>query len=101
MIPAIPRAADLAACTSEAALLRMTGQCAIPLHITYLESCRPIRLPRRVTVGVLLRPRVCREMLDGPRQEPPTGPPPVMRVIRTGQPEPTLDLWPPGQGRAV
>lgn len=102
MIPDIPRAADLAACTTEAALLRMAGQGALPLLIVYHQSRRPIRLPRCVLVGVLLRPRACREMLDGPRQQPPTGPPPEMRVIRTGQPEPALDLWPPARhGRAI
>ncbi|CAM3664598.1 hypothetical protein [Deinococcus frigens] len=102
MIPAIPQAADLAACTTDAALLRMTGQGALPLLIVYHQSRLPIRLPRCVVVGIALRPLVCREFLDGTRTHVIGAPPPVMHVINTGVPESTLEYWPPaGRQQAV
>lgn len=103
MIPVIPRAAHLATCTSEAALLRMTAQGALPLLIVYHQSRLPVRLPRWVVLGVLLRLLMAAELLDGLQKR--------CRIV--GQPPPALgtllqlrsiDLTPKpwtGQGRAV
>lgn len=102
MIPVMPSATDIVACTTDAVLLQLMGQAAIPLHILWLESRLPMRLPRRVVLGVLLRPFVCRVMFDDPRTEVPMPGGSGTRVIQTGQPEATLEYWPSaGQGRAV
>ncbi|OLV20203.1 hypothetical protein [Deinococcus marmoris] len=95
MIPAIPRAVALLACTCDAELLRAVGQGAVPLHVVYLESRRPICLPRRVVIGAWLRPLVCMPFLDGVSVRVVGEPPPQMMQINTGREHPGLEFWPP------
>lgn len=95
MIPIIPRAVALLSCTTDAELLHAVGQGAVALHVVYLESMRPIRLPRRVVLSVWLRPLTCMPFLDGAQVRVTGQPPPQMTVMQTTRTEPLPELWPP------
>jgi hypothetical protein len=79
---------------TDAKFLQTVGQGALPLLIVYLESRRPIRLPRRVVlIGISLRWLVCMELLGGLRPsvrlvvEPPRV---VARIVQGYE----LAFWP-------
>ncbi|GGO22077.1 hypothetical protein [Deinococcus humi] len=97
--PSLPRPADLAACTTDAALLQLTGQGALPLLMVYQQSRRPRHLPCRILLGLGLRSLVSGDLLDNARIHIKGDPPPVMRVLRTALPEATLEFWPPARRR--
>lgn len=101
MIPPIPRAVALLSCTTDAELLHAVGQCAVPLHVVYLESQRPIRLPRQVVLGAWLRPLACLPFLDGAQVRVTGQPPPQMTVMNTTRTEPLPELWPPRRSGAA
>jgi hypothetical protein len=97
--PSLPRPADLAACTTDAALLQLTGQGALPLLMVYQQSRRPRRLPCRILLGLGLLSLMSGDLLDGARIHITGDPPPVMHVLRTALPEPPLEFWPPAEQR--
>lgn len=80
---------------TDAQFLQTVGQDGVPLLIVYLESRRPVRLPRRVLLSVGLRWGMCMELLGGllPSVRLVGEPPPrVVARIVLGSDE--LEFWP-------
>ena len=65
--------------------------------MVYNQSRRPWRLSCRILLWIALRFLVSSDLLDGARIHVTGDPSPVMRVLRTALPEPTLEFWPPAE----